>query len=159
MGRILSEIRSARVVRSSGDMSTTIRSYRDLIVWQKAMDLANLVYDMTDRFPPNEQFGLTFQMRKAAVSIPSNIAEGSRHRTAGYVALVVIALGEHAELETQAMISDRRGYLRKADREKFWSLSTEVGQLAHGLLRSLEAQLPPQQIPGHQSHKSQIPNP
>jgi len=124
-----------------------ITSYRDLIVWQKAMDLANLVYDITDRFPPSEQFGLTFQMRKAGVSIPSNIAEGTRHRTAGYIYRVVIALGEHAELETQMLISDRRGYVRKADRDAFWSLSTEVGKLAHGLHRSLEGRLPPQPNP------------
>src|SRR6266581_3800723 len=95
----------------------SITSYRDLIVWQKAMELAQLVYDITDRFPPNEHFGLTFQMRKAGVSIPSNIAEGTRHRTAGYLYRVTIALGEHAELETQMLISDRRGYVRKADRE------------------------------------------
>lgn len=59
-----------------------ITSYRDLIVWQKAMELANLVYEMTENFPLREQFGLTFQMRKAAVSVPSNIAEGTRHRVA-----------------------------------------------------------------------------
>jgi len=93
-------------------MKEPIRSYRDLVVWQKAIDLADLVYEITDRFPSHERFGLSFQSRRAAVSIPSNIAEGTRHRTAGYLCRVVIALGEHAELETQMIIGDRRGYLR-----------------------------------------------
>ena len=124
-------------------MANKISSYRDLIVWQKAMDLADLIYDITDRFPQSEQFGLTFQMRKACVSIPSNIAEGTRHRTAGYLHRVTIALGEHAEVETQMIIGERRGYVSKLKRDAFWSLSTEVGKLAHGLHRSLEALLPP----------------
>ncbi len=123
-------------------MSEPIRSYRDLIAWQKAMDLADLVYEITEHFPSHERFGLSFQSRKAAVSIPSNIAEGTRHRTAGYLHRVVIALGEHAELETQMLISERRKYLRQSERDAFWSLSTEVGKLAHGLHRSLENQLP-----------------
>ena len=60
-----------------------ILSYRDLIVWQKAVDLADLTYRITDKFPRSELFGLTAQMRKASVSVPSNIAEGTRHRTPG----------------------------------------------------------------------------
>jgi four helix bundle protein len=123
-------------------MKEPVRSYRDLIVWQKAMDLADLVYDITEHFPSREQFGLAFQFRKAAVSIPSNIAEGTRHRTPGYLHRIVIALGEHAELETQMLVSERRGYVRQSDRDAFWPLSTEVGKLAHGLHRSLENQLP-----------------
>ena len=115
-----------------------IKSYRDLVVWQQAMDLADLVYDITDKFPAEERFGLTFQMRKAAVSVPSNIAEGTRHRTPGYISRVIIALGEHAELETQAMLSDRRGYIRAEDMKSFDELAASVGQLTHGLLRSLE---------------------
>ena len=118
-----------------------ILSYRDLTTWQKAVDLADLVYRITDKFPRSELFGLTAQMRKASVSVPSNVAEGTRHRTPGYVSRVVIALGEHAELETQAIISDRRGYMSEADISAFNALSTEVGELAHGLLRSLEAKL------------------
>ena len=85
-----------------------IISYRDLEVWQQAMDLADLVYDLTEKFPARERYGLAQQMRKAAVSIPSNIAEGTRHRTAGYLSRVIIALGEHAELETQTILADRR---------------------------------------------------
>jgi|ERR1041384_5195204 len=118
-----------------------ILSYRDLTTWQKAIDLADLVYTLTDKFPPAERFGLTAQMRKAGVSVPSNVAEGSRHRTAGYVSRVIIALGEHAELETQAIISERRGYISKPDMQIFEALATDVGELSHGLLRSLEAKM------------------
>ena len=117
---------------------SNIRSYRDLEAWQLAMDLADLVYTITDKFPRSERFGLVFQMRKACVSIPSNIAEGSRHRTPGYISRVIIALGEHAELETQALISQRRKYIDERDMAAFNELSTRVGQVTHGLLRSLQ---------------------
>jgi four helix bundle protein len=119
-------------------MTDKILSYRDLVVWQRAMELANLVYDVTAKFPRDERFGLSLQMRRAAVSVPSNIAEGTRHRSAGYIARIVIALGEHAELETQAIIAKRRGYIDGDDMRKFEELSAATGQLAHGLLRSLE---------------------
>ena len=120
-------------------MGSKITSYRDLLVWQRAMDLADLVYRLTDTFPKSERFGLAFQMRKAATSMPSNIAEGTRHRTPGYVSRVIIALGEHAELETQALIGERRRYINSEDMEAFNALSKQVGELAHGLLRSLQA--------------------
>jgi len=120
------------------DGMSGIRSYRDLTVWQKAMDLTDLVYEITGRFPRSELFGLVGQMRKAAVSIPSNIAEGSRHRTPGYVSRVIIALGEHAELETQALIGERRRYISESDMLRFTRLATLVGELAHGLRRSLD---------------------
>jgi four helix bundle protein len=118
-----------------------ITSYRDLVVWQRAMDLADQVYDFTDKFPERERFGLIAQMRKAAVSIPSNIAEGTRHRTPGYLHRVIIALGEHAELETQALLSSRRSYMSAETMAAFESLSVSVGQLAHALARSLEARI------------------
>ena len=120
-------------------MGRSITSYRDLIVWEQAVDLADMVYRITEAFPPSERFGLAFQMRRASVSIPSNIAEGTRHRRPGYISRLIIALGEHAELETQAMLCERRGYIHKADMVAFTTLATQVGELAHGLLRSLEA--------------------
>src|SRR5262245_21143127 len=122
-------------------MTNTIQSFRDLLAWQRAMDLALLVYRMTNTFPRSEQFGLTQQMRKAAVSVPSNIAEGSRHRLPGYLSRVVIALGEHAELETQALIAERLGYVTGSDLRAFKSLSTQVGELTHGLSRSLQTKI------------------
>jgi len=152
-------------------MPTKIQSYRDLIAWQKAMDLVELVYRVTSGFPPAERFGLTAQMRKAAVSVASNIAEGTRHRLPGYISRITIALGEHAELETQALVAERLGYLTSSGLDTFSQLSTEVGELTHGLRRSLQARLerqreqgltnPPQitasQIPPNP--KSRIPNP
>ena len=120
-------------------MGEKIRSFRDLLAWQKAVNLADLVYEITGKFPASERFGLAAQMRKAAVSIPSNIAEGTRHRRPGYISRVVIALGEHAELETQSVIGGRRGYIDELEMQRLVSLSTQVGELTHGLLRSLEA--------------------
>ncbi|HJZ70567.1 MAG TPA: four helix bundle protein [Vicinamibacterales bacterium] len=115
-----------------------INSYRDLVCWQKAIDLVLLVYEITDKYPPNERFGLASHTRRSAVSVPSNIAEGTRHKKTGYISRLVIALGEHAELETQLIIADRLGYIRQNDKERMEGLSASVGQLTHGLLRSLE---------------------
>ncbi len=115
-----------------------ILSYRDLRCWQRAIDLALLVYEITGKYPGDERFGLTAHTRKSAVSVASNIAKGTRHRTAGYASRVVIALGEHAELETQVTLAQRLGYISAADTARFEKLATSVGQLTHGLLRSLE---------------------
>jgi four helix bundle protein len=116
-----------------------ITSYRDLVCWQKAIELALLVYEITGKYPPDERFGLTAHTRKSAVSVPSNIAEGTRHKRPGYLNRVTIALGEHAELETQFALGQRLGYVSGADTTRFEALSTSVGQLTHGLLRSLDA--------------------
>lgn len=84
----------------------TIRSYRDLIVWQDAIQLAKVVYKLSAKFPSDERFGLTSQIRRAAVSIPSNIAEGhARKSTREYIRFVSIALGSLAELETQICLA------------------------------------------------------
>lgn len=117
-----------------------ITSFRDLLAWQRAMDLADVIYDVTETFPPRERFGLAHQMRKAAVSIPSNIAEGSRHRGPGYVHYLVIALGSHGELDTQCELATRRHYLSDLDRIRVLDLVGEVGRLTHGLLRSIKHQ-------------------
>jgi four helix bundle protein len=114
-----------------------ITSFRDLIAWQKAMDLADLVYDITETFPHRERFGLSHQLRKSAVSIPSNIAEGSRHRTPGYVHHLIIALGSHGELDTQCELATRRKFIRDVDRVRLESLLAEVGRVTHGLLFSI----------------------
>jgi four helix bundle protein len=127
-----------------------IISFRDLESWQLAMDLAELVYAITKQYPPDERFGLALHTRKTAVSVPSNVAEGTRRRLAGYIARIVDALAEHAELETQVILADRLHYVSVADMKAFNSLSGSVGRLTHGLLRSLEARL---ERAGH------IPNP
>jgi four helix bundle protein len=115
-----------------------IQSFRDLIAWQKAMDLADMVYDLTENFPARERFGLAYQMRKSAVSVPSNIAEGSRRKTPGYVNHLLIALGSHAELDTQCELASRRRFIAEKDRIRAEALIAEVGGVTHGLVRSLE---------------------
>ena len=115
-----------------------IQSFRDLIAWQKAMDLADMVYDLTEKFPAREHFGLAYQLRKSAVSIPSNIAEGSRRTTPGYIHHLVIALGSHAELDTQCELATRRHFINADDRARVERLIAEVGRITHGLVRSLD---------------------
>jgi four helix bundle protein len=82
-----------------------IDSFRDLVAWQKGMPLANRIYDLTENFPPRERLGLPFQMRKSALSIPSNIAEGHRRRTSGFAITFQIALGSHGELNTHCELA------------------------------------------------------
>ena len=90
-----------------------VRNYQELIVWQKAMDLVELVYAESKSFPREEVYGLTSQLRKAAVSIPSNIAEGQgRRTTADFVRHLSISYGSLRELETQTLIAVRLRYLR-----------------------------------------------
>ena len=113
-------------------------SFRDLVVWQKAMDLTDLVYELTEDFPRREWFGLAQQMRKSAVSIPSNIAEGSRHRDSGYAHHMVIALGSHGELDTQCELATRRNFITPRQHRMVEALLGDVGRLTHGLLRSID---------------------
>ena len=114
-----------------------ILSFRDLIAWQKAMELTDRIYDVTEKFPSREWFGLSHQLRKSAVSIPSNIAEGHRLRKASYAHHLKIALGSHAELDTQCEIATRRNYIRQDARAELQALIAEVGRVTHGLLRSV----------------------
>ena len=116
-----------------------IRSYRDLEVWQKAIVLAEENHRLCNKLPRHEQFGLTSQMRRAAVSISSNIAEGHsswrRRRFANHVA---IARGSLAELETQIELAIRFHYLQAQDVERFSELAAIVGRMLTNLRRSLE---------------------
>ena len=114
-----------------------ILNYRDLLAWQRAMDLAELVYRLTEHYPPRERFGLSSQMRRASVSIPSNIAEGHRQRSGAYVRHLVIAMGSHGELDTQEQLSFRLHYIVDSDRDRLIALTDEVGRLTNGLLQSL----------------------
>ena len=116
-----------------------VKSYRDLDVWRKAMTLAELCYQMTDSFPKREVFGLSSQIRRAAVSIASNIAEGhSRSTRQAYLNHLSIALGSQSELETQVELASR---LKMAPGEVFAevsALAAEVGRMLHGLVAALE---------------------
>lgn len=112
--------------------------YRELIVWQRSMDLVVEVYRRTDGFPKSEAFGLTNQMRRAAVSVPSNIAEGQGRSTAkDFAHFLHIARGSLHELETQACIAHRLGYLPDDAAADIAGRTAEVARILNGLIRSL----------------------
>jgi four helix bundle protein len=118
-----------------------IKSYRDLDVWRLGLDLAEAVYQCTSAFPKSEIFGLTAQMRRAAVSVPSNIAEGrSRSSTKEFLHFLSIALGSLAELETQFELAVRLGYTDGAV-NPVMPLADAVGKKLRRLQKSLRARL------------------
>lgn len=120
-----------------------IVSYRDLTVWQRAMDLADVAYELTKSFPKDERFGLTSQVQRSAVSIPSNIAEGhGRDHLGEYLHHLSIANGSLMELETQLTIAARRNYVGNADIQRGLDLSGDVGRLLASLVRALKAGRP-----------------
>jgi len=113
-------------------------SYRELLVWQKAMDLVDNVYTAVRRFPREELFALSQQMRKAAVSIPSNIAEGwGRWSRAEYRLFVRNARGSALELQTQIVIAKRQKFVTGEVAAKLDAQAEEVGKMLNGLLRTL----------------------
>ncbi|HUA87050.1 MAG TPA: four helix bundle protein [Bryobacteraceae bacterium] len=116
----------------------TVKSYCELIAWQKAMDLVEEVYKITKRFPKEELYGLTNQLRRAAVSIPSNIAEGQSRGSRDFVRFLSIAHGSLSETETQMEIAVRLGYAKRTDLARFAGLAAEVGRLINGLSNSIE---------------------
>lgn len=119
-------------------MTDSIRSYRELHVWGKAMTMAKEVYQVTAHFPAEERFGLVAQMRRAAVSIPSNLAEGHARLGVGeFQHGVSIALGSVAELETQVILSADLGYLKPPAKDDLLSDLDAVGKMLRGLQRSL----------------------
>jgi four helix bundle protein len=116
----------------------TSRNYTDLIVWQKAMALAESVYRATKAMPREEMYGLTAQMRRAAVSIPSNIAEGEGRRTEGqFLHMLSISYGSLRELETQVLLSNRLRFISDDERRVVIEECAEVGRLLNGLMKSL----------------------
>ena len=116
------------------------RDYRDLLVWQKAMDLAKQVYEVSKLFPSTEQFGLTSQIRRSAVSIVSNIAEGQGRETPGdFARFLNIARGSLSELQTQLILAKN---LELCDSDKAAPIlanSEEVGRMLRGLRNSLDS--------------------
>ncbi|HNR30118.1 MAG TPA: four helix bundle protein [Candidatus Hydrogenedentes bacterium] len=115
-----------------------MRCYRDLKVWQSAMDLVVQVYKVTARLPRREVYGLAGQMRRAAVSIASNIAEGNgRESTRGYIHHLSFAHGSVAELDTQIRICERLDYLDESEAQANLKLCEEVGKMLQALQRSL----------------------
>ena len=115
------------------------RGFRDLLVWQKSMVLVKQVYAMTRQFPTDERFGLTSQMRRAAVSIPSNIAEGqARHSTGEFIQFISHAEGSVAELETQLEIAADLGYCTPSQKTAVLALAEEVRKMLNALRRKLQ---------------------
>jgi len=118
-----------------------VKRYKDLLVWQKAMDLVTEVYRATGAFPEGEKFGLVTQLRRTAVSIPSNIAEGQGRMSVGeFKQFLGNARGSLYEVGTQVLIAGNLGFLSEAQIQHLQGLVDEVGHLLNGLIRSLRVQ-------------------
>ena len=120
-----------------------IQDFRDLKVWQAAMQLAIAVYALTPSFPKFEIFGLSSQMQRAAVSIPSNIAEGhARDSTKEFLRFISIAMGSLAEIETQIILANQLNYIEESKLTELLEKTGAVGRMLRGLQHSLKAKLP-----------------
>ena len=115
-----------------------LKSYQDLIVWKKSIDLAEMVYRVSAKFPTEEKFGLTSQIRRAAVSVPANIAEGAeRNATGEFLQFLGIASGSLAETETFLILAEKLGIATTEQISPLRELATDVGRMLNGLKRSL----------------------
>jgi len=124
-----------------------LKSYRDLLVWQKAMELVVSVYRLTTNLPPEEIFGLANQARRASVSIPSNIAEGYGRKGRGeYLHHLSISSGSLAELETQIIIMTRLEFITREQAKETWDLIQDVAKLQNKLIASLGSKHQPPKI-------------
>ena len=119
---------------------TRIRSYRDLKVWQKSMDLAVRTYELTRTFPSEEKYGIVSPMRRAAASVPANIAEGqARRSTKEFIQMLGIARGSLAEIETFVALSERLGMTRSETSESLLEDCAEINRMMNGLMRALSS--------------------
>ncbi|GFO60894.1 four helix bundle protein [Geomonas silvestris] len=119
-----------------------VKSYRDLKVWQLGMDLVHAVYEHTKHFPQSELYALTSQVRRAAVSVPSNIAEGhARESTREFLHFLAICSGSLAELETQLFIAERLQYLDSTALKATLGKCDEVGRMLRSLQKTLRVKL------------------
>ena len=117
-----------------------MENFRDLIVWQKAVDLVLEIYRATSNFPRQEQYVLTAQLRRAAISIPSNIAEGrGRFSRSDFLHFLMQARGSLFELETQLLIAQRLGYLTEQEHASVLARCAEVAKLLNGMVRAFRA--------------------
>lgn len=104
-----------------------IQSYKDLIVWQKSIDLVKKIYEITSKFPKSEMYGIIMQIRRSSISIPSNIAEGyGRKSHKEYLQFYAIAYGSALELETQLIIAKQLGFASEGEFQKIEALLTEI---------------------------------
>jgi len=116
-----------------------VRSYRDLRVWQQAMDLVEATYRATKQFPAAERYGLVTQLRRAAVSVASNIAEGHARSLGDYLRHLLVSSGSLTEMETQIVLSTRLGFLQAADADPLLQSCDQIGRMLSGLRKSLRA--------------------
>ena len=115
-----------------------VYSYEDLSVWKKSMNLAVKIYELTKHMPKEELYGLTAQMRRAAVSIPSNIAEGQqRASTKEFLRFLSIARGSNAELQTQLVLACKLGYFQSEQIRETMNLTREISKMINALMISL----------------------
>jgi len=116
----------------------TVKSYRELIVWQKSMDLVEQIYTATHEFPKDEIYCLNNQIRRSAISIASNIAEGqARKTTKEFLNFISIAQGSRAELETQIIIANRLGYIKEEKAEQVLKNLAEIAKMLYTLSATL----------------------
>ncbi len=119
-------------------MNNSFKSYRDLEVWKKAMSVAKEIYKATSEFPAEERFGLVNQLRRAAVSVPSNLAEGHARATAAdFSRFISISMGSVAEVETQILLSAELGYLDHKNKDLLLSELDLVGKMLRGLSKAI----------------------
>jgi four helix bundle protein len=121
--------------------ASQVRSFRDLLVWQQSMDLVETTYRVTNNFPHTERFGLVTQLRRAAVSVASNIAEGHARSTGDYLRLLLVSNGSLAEMETQFIVSNRLGFLGDSDAESLLKTCDQLGRMLGALRKSLRSRL------------------
>lgn len=115
-----------------------LKSYKNLLVWQKSLTMVKLIYELTRSFPQDERFGLVTQMSRAAVSVPSNIAEGhSRHTRGEFIQFISHAEGSLAELETQLLIAIELDFCTQSQSENLLSLVDELQRMLNGLRQNL----------------------
>ena len=120
-----------------------LQNYRDLVVWQTAMDLAFQTCLLVKTFPRHEMFGMTSQLRRAAMSIPANIAEGyGRHHRGDYLRFLSIARGSLCETETFLILAGRLEYANRTSLQPLWSLCQSTGKMLYQLVRSLSNTVP-----------------
>jgi four helix bundle protein len=120
----------------------TIKNYKDLEVWQKAMDLVVMCYKATNKFPKNEIYGLTSQLQRAAVSVPANIAEGrQRKHSKEFLRHLSIAYGSLAEVETHLQIAERLNYMDEDQMNMMINKTAEIGKMINGLRKSIEQKI------------------
>jgi len=119
--------------------ASPIRNYRDLRVWQQSMELAETIYQVTKTFPDTERYGLISQLRRAAVSVASNVAEGHARSLGDYIRHLLVSSGSLAEIETQLILTQRLGILSTADADQLLRACEQLGRGLGALRKSLGA--------------------